>query len=82
MEHRPAIIHHSNSSYAMRDGKWKIVFGQGEGRVQPKEGHGYLFDLETDPYETNDLWNARPNVVEKLTGTFNQITQQGIYPDR
>lgn len=82
MEHRPAIIHHSNSSYAMRDGKWKIVFGQGEGRVQPKEGHGYLFDLETDPYETNDLWNARPNVVEKLTGTFNQITRQGTYPDR
>jgi len=82
MEHRPPIIHHSNSSYAMRDGKWKIVFGQGEGRVQPEEGHGYLFDLETDPYETNDLWNARPNVVEKLTGTFNQITQQGTYPDR
>ena len=82
MEHRPAIIHHSNSSYAMRDGKWKIVFGQGEGRVQQKEGHGYLFDLETDPYETNDLWNARPNVVEKLTGTFNQITRQGTYPDR
>jgi hypothetical protein len=63
----------------MRDGKWKIVFGQGEGRVQPAEGKGYLCDLENDPYETNDLWHARPDVVEKLTQLFQSITQRGVY---
>lgn len=57
MPPRPAIIHHSNSAYAMREGDWEIVFGRGEGRVQPQEGKGYLFNLKTDPYETNDLWN-------------------------
>ena len=82
MVQRPAIIHHSNSAYAMRSGKWKIVFGHGEGRVQPKEGHGYLFDLETDPYETNDLWHARTDIVNNLTQNFKAITENGIYPER
>ena len=79
MDQRPAIIHHSNRGFAMRDGKWKIVFGEGEDRLQPKEGHGYLFDLETDPYERNDLWSTRPEVVAQLTKRFNVITQHGTY---
>jgi len=79
MDQRPAIIHHSNSAYAMRSGKWKIVFGHGEGRVQPKEGHGYLFDLETDPYETNDLWSERPAIVTHLTQKFIEIKTHGNY---
>jgi len=79
MEQRPAIIHHSNTTYAMRSGKWKIVFGQGETRVLPQEGKGYLFDLEADPYETNDLWSARSDVVEKLTREFKHITEDGVY---
>jgi arylsulfatase A len=79
MDQRPAIIHHSNSAYAMRDGKWKILFGQGEGRVQPKEGHGYLFDLEADPYETNDLWSERPAIVTHLTQKFIEIKTHGNY---
>lgn len=70
---RPAIVHHSNSAYAMREGNWKIVFGQGKGRVQPQEGKGYLFNLKTDPYETNDLWNQHPELVAKLTQKFQDI---------
>jgi arylsulfatase A len=79
MDPRPAIIHHSNSAYAMRSGNWKIVFGQGEERVQPEEGKGYLFDLETDPYETNDLWKKYPEIVAKLTEEFDSIRKLGIY---
>lgn len=80
MNPRPAIIHHSNTTYAMREGKWKIVFGEGENRVHPKEGHGYLFDLEADPFETKDVWDARPDIVEKLTRIFRAITQENTYP--
>jgi arylsulfatase A len=80
MDHRPAIIHHSNSAYAMRSGKWKIVFGQGQERVQPKEGFGYLFDLETDPYETKDLWDKHPAIVSDLIQQFKAITTHGNYP--
>ena len=79
MDQRPAIIHHSNSAYAMRSGKWKIVFGQGEARVVPEEGKGYLFDLEVDPYETNDLWSERSEVVKNLIQEFQSITQRGVY---
>jgi arylsulfatase A len=81
MDPRPAIIHHSNSAYAMRSGNWKIVFGQGEERVQPEEGRGYLFDLENDPYETNDLWKEYPEIVAKLTEEFDSIRKHGMYSD-
>ena len=77
---RLPIIHHSNSTYAMRSDKWKIVFGEGENRVRPKEDYGYLFDLEADPYETNDLWSTYPNVVQDLTEAFESITKNGVYP--
>lgn len=80
MDARPPIIHHSNSAYAMRSGQWKIVFGEGENRVQPREGHGYLFDLEADPYETNDLWSTYSDLVEALTQEFKLITENGVYP--
>ncbi len=73
MEPRPAIVHHSNSAFAMRSGKWKIVFGEGENRVRSAPGKGYLFDLESDPYETNDLWNDQPDVVKTLTTEFQKI---------
>lgn len=73
IDHRPPIIHHSNSTYALRSGDWKIVFGQGEDRVRPEEGKGYLFNLENDPSETNDLWNDQPEIVVQLTRKFQAI---------
>lgn len=81
MPPRPAIVHHSNSSFAMREGDWKIVFGQGEGRVQPKEGQGYLFNLKTDPYESKDLWQERPEIVAKLSERFKTISKPADYAD-
>ncbi len=80
MDERPPIIHHSNWTYAMRSGKWKIVFGEGDNRVRAKDGHGYLFNLDVDPYEKRDLWKDRPDVVERLTREFETITEKGIYP--
>tara|TARA_R110000850_G_scaffold157126_2_gene281289 strand:+ start:2031 stop:3539 length:1509 start_codon:yes stop_codon:yes gene_type:complete len=70
---RPAMVHHSNTAFAMRSGKWKIVFGQGGKRVKPAPGNGYLFDLEKDPEETIDLWAEHPELVEALTLEFKTI---------
>ncbi|MGK0200410.1 MAG: hypothetical protein ACI91J_003700, partial [Yoonia sp.] len=39
-------------------------------------GKGYLFDLEADPYETNDLWPTRPELVKDLTARFEAITRK------
>jgi arylsulfatase A len=73
MPPRPAMIHHSSTAFAMRSGKWKIVFGQGEKRVQAAPGQGYLFDLEMDPRETKDLWADHPERVEELSRQFEAI---------
>lgn len=75
MEARPAMIHHSSTAFAMRSGKWKIVFGQGEERVTHAEGKGYLFDLAADPYEKHDLWTKHPELVQKLTTQFEAVTK-------
>lgn len=75
---RPALVHHSGGgAFGLRDGRWKIVFGRGEQVVQPMEGAGYLFDLETDLRETTDLWDEHPLVVERLTTTMRAFLRQG-----
>ena len=74
---RPAMVHHSSSAFALRHGKWKIVFGVGEKRVKAAAGKGYLFDMEADPFETNDLWSQQPEVVADLTKQFESIQKNG-----
>lgn len=75
---RPAIVHHSGGgAFGLRDGRWKIVFGHGERVVQPMEGAGYLFDLESDLRETTDLWDEHPLEVERLTAMMEDFRRQG-----
>ncbi|MEM1228045.1 MAG: arylsulfatase [Planctomycetota bacterium] len=74
---RPAMVHHSSTAFALRHGKWKIVLGQGEKRVKPDAGKGYLFDMAADPFETHDLWSQHPEVVADLTNKFKSIQENG-----
>ena len=75
---RTAIVHHSGrGAFALREGRWKIVFGRGKERVQPREGAGYLFDLEADPRETTDLWGEHPAVVEELSAKMGRLRSSG-----
>lgn len=73
MPPRPPMVHHSNSAFALRQGRWKIVFGQGENRVKKAPGQGYLFDLEADLAETRDLWAEHPDRVREMTKQFEAI---------
>ena len=74
---RPAMVHHSSTAFALRHGKWKIVFGVGENRVKTVDGRAYLYDLDADPFETNDLWSRHPEVVADLTKQFESIQKNG-----
>lgn len=75
---RTAMVHHSGGgAFALRDGRWKLVFGRGEERVQPADGAGYLFDLGTDPGETTDVWDRNPAVVARLTAAMERIRTTG-----
>ena len=88
------IVHHSyGGMFAIRDGKWKLVFGDGNGGdhrdlylpfsdapfSQPEQ----LYDLEQNPTEWRNLIKARPEVVARMTALMEEIrsTEDGTLKD-
>ena len=58
------VVHHSNhGKFAVRDGRWKLVFHD------PRE----LYDLEQSPGERNNLAAAHPEVVARLEASLARI---------
>lgn len=82
------VIHHSVAGmFAIRDGKWKLVLGDGSGgRQQPKGkpfGKPYqLFDLSQDIGEEHNIADEHPEVVERLTQTVETIRDSGRSVER
>jgi arylsulfatase A len=78
----PVIHHSANGMFAIRDGKWKLVLGNGSGgrenpRGKPFERPYQLYDMSTDVGEATDLSKQHPEVVDRLTQRFEQIRQAG-----
>ena len=72
---RNGIIHHSISGhFAYRRGKWKLALARGSGGwTSPKENEvprdapkGQLYDMQSDPGETTNLFNSKPEIVQRL----------------
>lgn len=67
------VIHHSGSGmFAIREGDWKLVLGNGSGgreqpRGKPFEPPYQLFHLADDPQETTDVAAQHADVVARLT---------------
>jgi hypothetical protein len=67
--------------FAIREGNWKLIEGLGSGgftqpvTVEQEEGGpaGQLYNLAEDPSETTNLYLERPDVVERLTQSLNEI---------
>ncbi len=83
---REATVHHSGDGvFAIRQGKWKVCFHLGSGGFsQPKteppvEGgpRGQLYDLADDPAETRNLWNDKPEIVQRLTNLLERYQRDG-----
>jgi len=76
---RAPVIHHSGSGmFSLRDGKWKMVFGNGSGGREKPAGKAFekpyfLFDLENDPSETTNLIDKHPEVAKRLEDKLNTI---------
>lgn len=71
--------------FAIRQGPWKLVpetKGSG-GWVEPEDSgptlgtDGQLYNLANDPYEKKDLWDKRPDVVERLKKLLEKYERQG-----
>ncbi|MCK4292665.1 MAG: arylsulfatase [Planctomycetes bacterium] len=83
---RPAVVHHSVFGvFSIRQGSWKLILDtktsggwvrpSGKGPVPGTPGQ--LYDLQEDPYEQNDLWDKRPEIVERLTKLLEKYKEQG-----
>ena len=80
---RAPVIHHSSGGmFAIRDGRWKLVAGNGSGgREQPKgnpfERPYQLYDLEADPSERRNVYDANPSVATRLERELERIRERG-----
>ncbi|MCD6361703.1 MAG: arylsulfatase [Armatimonadetes bacterium] len=88
---REATVHHSlTGMFALRQGPWKMIRGLGSGgfseprKLEPEPGgpEGQLYNLETDPQETTNLWQDEPAVVERLSKLLDQYIHEGRSVER
>lgn len=83
---REATVHHSvNGTFCIRQGDWKLILGLGSGgfsqprTVKPKPNgpKGQLYNLSEDPSEKKNLYQAFPDIVEKLTKLLERYQESG-----
>ena len=79
---RPPIVHHSiHGTFALRDGPWKMVFGNGSGGREQPVGEPFkkpyfLFNLENDPTETSNIIDHYPDIAKEMTDKLENIIKQ------
>lgn len=80
---RAPVVHHSVSGmFALREGPWKMVFGNGSGgrerpRGKPFERPYSLFDIEMDPAETTNIVERHPKLAERLETRLKVMMDSG-----
>jgi len=77
---RETIIHHSGGGvFSIRQDHWKLIeecrkAGYDDGPIPGAPGQ--LYNLAKDPGEQNNLWDERPDIVERLTHKLNLCRDQ------
>ncbi len=84
---REATVHHSvNGSFAIRQGKWKLILCPGSGGWSfPRPGSPearqlppvQLYDLNSDIGETTNVQDKHPDVVKRLTDLLHDYVDRG-----
>ena len=74
----PIINHSSGGMFAIRDGRWKLVAGNGSGGRQAPKGKPFqkpyqLFNLAADPSEARNVADKHPEVVMRMTDVLEVI---------
>ena len=83
----PVVHHSAGGTFAIRDGKWKLVLGNGSGgrekpRGKPFEKPYQLYDLSEDLGEARDVAAAHPDVVARLETRLEEIRATGRSVER
>ena len=79
------IQHAGDGTFAIRKGKWKLILGKGSGGLSkvagiegaPVNTPGQLYNLATDPYETNNLYEQYPEIVRELSALLDTQKTMG-----
>ncbi|MEC9092976.1 MAG: arylsulfatase [Planctomycetota bacterium] len=80
---RAPVIHHSAAGmFAIRQGDWKLVLGNGSGGRQKPRGKAFsrpyhLSNIAKDLGETKNWYQTHPEIAEKLEKQCLAIIQQG-----
>lgn len=79
---RGPIIHHSiEGMFAVRQWPYKYVQGRGsggwDGKGEPADPEGQLYDLAADPAERNNLYASRPDLVRRFESVIERIQASG-----
>jgi arylsulfatase A-like enzyme len=78
---RPPVINHSiNGTFAIRDGKWKLIASNGSGGRQAPKGQPFqrpyqLYNLNADPSESNNVISSHPEIANRLEEQLNKIRE-------
>lgn len=76
---RPPLVCHSVSGmFALREGPWKLVAGNGSGGREAPRGKPFsrpyaLFDLAVDPGEANNVIDQEADRAARMEATLDQI---------
>ena len=78
----PVINHSVTGMFAIRDGHWKLIAGNGSGGRQQPRGKPFerpyqLYNLATDPMEVRNLIDDQPELAARLETKLNEIRKQG-----
>jgi arylsulfatase A len=80
---RKSTIHHSiQGMFAIRNGKWKFVDGQGSGGWSKDESataemKSQLYDISLDPTESKNVVEQYPEIARKLKAELDQQNNMG-----
>ncbi len=82
---RPFVVNHSAAGmFAVRDGRWKLVLGNGSGGRQQPRGKPFerpyqLFDLSADPAESKNIIDQHPEVAKRLEAAVETMRSNEWY---
>ena len=74
---RLSLVHGRNKKYSYRFENWKLLLHQGSAGFSKyvptaEDPEGQLYDLSSDLGEEKNLWNLKPELVDKLTKQFEE----------
>ena len=78
----PVINHSVAGMFAIREGKWKLIAGNGSGGREKPSGKAFakpyqLYDLDADPGETTNLIDKHPERAAAMEAALTKLRESG-----